>query len=81
VHADGLTHVLLLGMGGSSLAPEVLSLIYSNLALPESRTVENNLTFSILDSTDPAQVLETARQFPPQQTLYIISSKSGDTAE
>jgi transaldolase/glucose-6-phosphate isomerase len=81
VHADGLTHVLLLGMGGSSLAPEVLSLIYSNLALPEGRTAGNSLAFSILDSTDPAQVLEAARQFPPQQTLYVVSSKSGDTAE
>jgi transaldolase/glucose-6-phosphate isomerase len=81
VHADGLTHVLLLGMGGSSLAPEVLSLIYSALTPQESRGAKNSLTFSILDSTDPAQVLETARQFLPQQTLYIVSSKSGGTAE
>ena len=81
VHADGLTHVLLLGMGGSSLAPEVLSLIYSALASRESNGTEGGLTFSILDSTDPAQVLETARQFPPKQTLYIVSSKSGGTAE
>ncbi len=81
VHADGLTHVLLLGMGGSSLAPEVLSLIYSALTPQESRRIKNSLVFSILDSTDPAQVLETSRQFPPQQTLYILSSKSGGTAE
>ena len=38
-------------------------------------------TFSILDSTDPAQVMETASRFPPSQTLYIVSSKSGGTAE
>ena len=81
VHADGLTHVLLLGMGGSSLAPEVLSLIYSALAPSESHATQGDLTFSILDSTDPAQVLETARQFPPQKTLYIVSSKSGGTVE
>ena len=81
VHADGLTHVLLLGMGGSSLAPEVLSRIYSALATPGNRAGQAGLTFSILDSTDPAQVLETARQFPPEQTLYIVSSKSGGTAE
>jgi len=81
VHADGLTHVLLLGMGGSSLAPEVLSLIYSSLASKQGSGGEGALPFSILDSTDPAQVLEAARQFPPQQTLYIVSSKSGGTAE
>ena len=81
VHAAGLTHVLLLGMGGSSLAPEVLSLIYSALAPKENSGAASGLVFSILDSTDPAQVLETARQFPPKQTLYIVSSKSGGTAE
>ena len=81
VHSDGLTHVLLLGMGGSSLAPEVLSRIYSALAPSEKSAASAGLTFSILDSTDPAQVLETAGQFPPQKTLYIVSSKSGGTAE
>jgi transaldolase/glucose-6-phosphate isomerase len=42
---------------------------------------EAGLPFSILDSTDPAQVLETAGRFPTQKTLYIVSSKSGGTAE
>ncbi len=78
VRADGLTHVLLLGMGGSSLAPEVLSLVHSSLP---GKSGEAGLPFSILDSTDPAQVLETASRFPPAKTLYIVSSKSGGTAE
>ncbi len=78
VHADGLTHVLLLGMGGSSLAPEVLSLMHSSLP---GKDGEAGLPFSILDSTDPAQVLETARRFPLAKTLFIVSSKSGGTAE
>jgi transaldolase / glucose-6-phosphate isomerase len=78
VRADGFTHVLLLGMGGSSLAPEVLSLVRSSLP---GKSWETGLTFSILDSTDPAQVLETASRFPPAKTLYIVSSKSGGTAE
>jgi transaldolase/glucose-6-phosphate isomerase len=65
-------------MGGSSLAPEVLSLV--NSSLPDKNR-QAELDFSILDSTDPAQVLETASQFPPAKTLYIISSKSGGTAE
>ena len=37
--------------------------------------------FAILDSTDPAQVLEAARRFPPAETLYLVASKSGGTAE
>jgi transaldolase / glucose-6-phosphate isomerase len=78
VRADGLTHVLLLGMGGSSLAPEVLSLIFDSLSPEESG---QGMVFSILDSTDPAQILETANRFPPSKTLYIVSSKSGGTAE
>ena len=78
VRADGLTHVLLLGMGGSSLAPEVLSLVHSS---QPGKGGEAGLSFSILDSTDPAQVLETTSRFPPAKTLYIVSSKSGGTAE
>jgi transaldolase / glucose-6-phosphate isomerase len=78
VHAEGLTQVLLLGMGGSSLAPEVLSLVFSHLS---QEGPGRRLQFSILDSTDPAQVLETSRQFLPEKTLYIVSSKSGGTAE
>ncbi len=71
VRSDGFTGVLLLGMGGSSLAPEILSLVFPNLYS----------LFSILDSTDPAQVLAITKQFQPEQTLYIVSSKSGGTAE
>jgi transaldolase/glucose-6-phosphate isomerase len=84
VRADGFTHVLLLGMGGSSLAPEVMSIIFTNQ--PPS-TISHQLSaighplFAILDSTDPAQVLSTERAFPSEKTLYIVSSKSGGTAE
>jgi transaldolase/glucose-6-phosphate isomerase len=74
VHADGFTHVLLLGMGGSSLAPEVLSIIFSPLS-------EGGMVFSTLDSTDPAQVLAADTEFPHEKTLYVVSSKSGGTAE
>jgi len=85
VRKDGLTHVLLLGMGGSSLAPEVLSLVFSPCPAHfggASRGEGSGVrAFAILDSTDPAQVLETGRQFPPAKTLYIVSSKSGGTAE
>lgn len=71
VRAQGFKRALLLGMGGSSLAPEVMSLIFA----------PHGLTFGILDSTDPAQVLETAAKFPVEETLFIVASKSGGTAE
>ena len=70
-HEAGFTHFLLLGMGGSSLAPEVLSLVF-----PLS-----TFHFGILDSTDPGQVLATAAQFPLEKTMFIVSSKSGGTSE
>jgi transaldolase/glucose-6-phosphate isomerase len=70
---DGFTHILLLGMGGSSLAPEVLSMAFASQ--------NQRMTFAILDSTDPFQVLELDREFPPAKTLYIVASKSGGTAE
>ncbi|MBN2386784.1 MAG: bifunctional transaldolase/phosoglucose isomerase [Anaerolineales bacterium] len=68
--ADDLTHTLLLGMGGSSLAPEVMARVFGQAD-----------TFAILDSTDPAQVLETEKRFPLEKTLLIVASKSGGTAE
>jgi transaldolase/glucose-6-phosphate isomerase len=69
----GYTNALLLGMGGSSLASEVMSLIFSGEV--------TGLKFSILDSTDPAQVKNAAQKNPVRDTLYIVSSKSGETAE
>ncbi|MBC8334647.1 MAG: glucose-6-phosphate isomerase [Anaerolineales bacterium] len=71
VKDSGITKTLLLGMGGSSLGPEVMSLIFN---LKPGK-------FAILDSTDPAQVAEAAQNFPPTETLYIVASKSGGTAE
>jgi transaldolase / glucose-6-phosphate isomerase len=73
VQKAGFTHALLLGMGGSSLAPEVMSLIFGDKI--------SGLKLSILDSTDPAQVLFAARKNPIPSTLFIVSSKSGGTAE
>ena len=74
----GYTHTLLLGMGGSSLAPEVLQLISPNgWHKPQS----HNFKLRILDSTDPRQVESAARWSSIDQTLYIVSSKSGTTAE
>jgi transaldolase/glucose-6-phosphate isomerase len=78
VCSDGFTVVLLLGMGGSSLAPEVMSRLF---APPFQGGAGGGLNFTILDSTDPAQVLAADHAFPAGKTLYVVSSKSGGTAE
>ncbi len=73
VRHAGYTHGLLLGMGGSSLAPEVFSKTFG-LDQP-------GLSLAVLDSTDPGAVLHAARSFDPATTLYIVSTKSGGTVE
>ncbi len=74
---DEFTHALVLGMGGSSLAPEVFSKVFKN----GKTSKEGGLDLSILDSTDPIQIDEKIHEIPIEKTLYIISSKSGTTAE
>src|SRR5204863_2839329 len=71
VKGDGFTDVVLLGMGGSSLAPEVLRAVLGVApGWPRLR---------MLDSTDPAAVQAAAT--PPERTLYLLASKSGTTIE
>src|SRR4051812_19423576 len=71
VKRDGFTDVVLLGMGGSSLAPEVLRAVVG-----ES---DGWPRLHMLDSTDPASVLSIAS--PPKHTLFLLASKSGTTIE
>jgi len=69
----GFTHALLLGMGGSSLCPEVLKITYgSQTGHPE---------LHVLDSTDPAQIKSIESQVDLAKTLCIVASKSGSTLE
>jgi transaldolase/glucose-6-phosphate isomerase len=75
VHKAKIDRVLVLGMGGSSLTAEVIS------SLQAAAGVKSPLSLAILDSTDPAQVALAAEQFPPEKSLYIVASKSGNTAE
>jgi len=66
-------HVLLLGMGGSSLCPEVLRMTFGEIAgFPE---------LHVLDSTDPAQIKAIEKKLDLKRTLCIVSSKSGSTLE
>lgn len=69
----GFKHVLLLGMGGSSLAAEVM-----HYSFGIGRGQPN---FQVLDTTDPATVRESLREMRPSDTLYLVSSKSGTTLE
>ncbi|MDB5736962.1 MAG: transaldolase, partial [Sphingomonas bacterium] len=65
--------VVLLGMGGSSLGPEVIGLILG--VAPDAPRLH------ALDSTDPGQVATVAAAIDPKDTLFIVSSKSGSTME
>ena len=71
VRRDGFTDIVLLGMGGSSLAPEVLRAVLG--------VAPDWPRFHMLDSTDPAAVRAVATS--PARTLYILASKSGTTIE
>jgi glucose-6-phosphate isomerase len=71
VRRDGFTDVVLLGMGGSSLAPEVLRAVLG--------VAPGWPRFHMLDSTDPSAVRAVATE--PARTLFIIASKSGTTIE
>ncbi|HEV8401226.1 MAG TPA: hypothetical protein VGQ18_15460 [Gemmatimonadales bacterium] len=71
VHASGLERTLVCGMGGSSLAPQVLA----------ASTARSRAPLHVLDSTDPAAVLAAEQAADPARTLFVIASKSGTTVE
>jgi len=70
---EGFGQALLLGMGGSSLAPQVFRNVFG--------VKDGFLDLNVLDSTDPAAVLAAAAGHDPHKTLYIVSTKSGGTVE
>ncbi len=73
VKSAGFKSVLLLGMGGSSLCPEVLSATFGHQSgFP---------ALHIVDSTNPAQVKAARDTVNPAETLFIVASKSGSTLE
>ena len=73
VIGDGFTNALLLGMGGSSLAPEVFRKTFG--------VEDGYLDLAVLDSTDPGAVLECTRELDLKKTLFIAATKSGGTVE
>ena len=69
IESAGFTDILLMGMGGSSLCPEVLAFTFGKT------------NFHILDSTVPAQVRTVEHKIDLAKTLFIVASKSGSTLE
>ncbi|HEX8804293.1 MAG TPA: hypothetical protein VF743_08865, partial [Acidimicrobiales bacterium] len=76
--AAGIDHVLLMGMGGSSLFPEVLA----RATAPDGPAPASGAPrLHVLDTTDPAAVARLAGELPPERTLHVAASKSGSTLE
>jgi len=73
VRAAGYNFVLLLGMGGSSLAPEVFRKVFG--------LAEGYLNLEVLDSTDPGAILSHVACLDWEKTLFVVSTKSGGTIE
>ncbi|MDD5217067.1 MAG: bifunctional transaldolase/phosoglucose isomerase [Candidatus Omnitrophica bacterium] len=74
IRKEKIRDVVLLGMGGSSLAPEVLRDIFKKARAKSPR-------LSILDTTDPETILDLERSVNLKSTLFIVASKSGSTVE
>ena len=75
IYDKGFRHCVLLGMGGSSLAPELFSNIFS------SSKNENSLNLEVADNTSPDVIEKIINSIDLNQTLFIVASKSGTTIE
>jgi transaldolase / glucose-6-phosphate isomerase len=73
VRDQGFEYAVLLGMGGSSLGPEVIRRSFGE--------IPGGLQLHVLDSTDPGFILDTERAIDIDKTIFIVSSKSGGTLE
>ncbi len=74
IAGEGIKSIVLLGMGGSSLAPEVLSLICK-------KNQGRRIAFHVLDTTDPASLFAVEKNIKLKTSLFIVASKSGGTVE
>lgn len=73
VKAEKIKDIVLLGMGGSSLAPEVMSLI--------CKRSTKGVSFYVLDTTDPETILNVRKKLRLKSALFVVASKSGGTIE
>ena len=78
--AEGTRDVVVLGMGGSSLAPEVIRRTFGRLQTAGGHD-PTQPTLHVLDSTNAGAVRELEQAIDPQHTLFLVSSKSGGTIE
>jgi transaldolase/glucose-6-phosphate isomerase len=79
IRADGFRDAVVLGMGGSSLAPEVFARTYRSGSAGSAGGGHTEL--SVLDSTHPEAVRALVARLDPTRTLFLVSSKSGSTTE
>jgi transaldolase/glucose-6-phosphate isomerase len=70
---EGFKHVVLMGMGGSSLCPDLFRLM--------GKPVKGLKSFEVLDSTDPSAVIALSRRIDLKKSLFVVASKSGGTVE
>ena len=71
--SEGIGDVVLLGMGGSSLAPEMFFSVFGS--------APGRPRLTVLDSTHPEAVASVRTRIDPARTLFLVSSKSGTTVE
>ena len=76
VKAEGYTHAVLVGMGGSSLAPTVFEKVFGEMGAGKGA-----VDLTVLDTSDPAAIGAVEEKLDLKKTLFIISSKSGETME
>ncbi|MCA9932052.1 MAG: hypothetical protein KC419_26390, partial [Anaerolineales bacterium] len=81
--ADGFTHAMLLGMGGSGLAPHLFTETFTQAALPPRPGLppRPHLHLNVLANTDPATILAQTERLDLRHTLFVVASKSGRTVE
>jgi transaldolase / glucose-6-phosphate isomerase len=80
VRGDGFTDAVLLGMGGSSLGPEVIRRSFGEIT-PSGSTGDGGLRLHVLDTTDASAILALEGQLDLAKTFFLVSSKSGGTVE
>ncbi len=73
----GISDVVVLGMGGSSLAPDMFRTVFD----AGNPAISGNLMLHVLDTTDPTTLSNLLKRIDPCRTLYVVSSKSGGTIE
>ncbi len=77
VRVDGFTHVVVLGMGGSSLAPEGFEKMFRK----NSAVSRAHLDLTVIDTTDPDAIRARSASLEMNKTLFIVATKSGGTTE